>query len=227
MLSTGDPATSDPPPGRRGSLGPFLKPPVRFDILSRRVPSLGQAAEDERAAVEEIIRWLAALNAYVGDFRAGLKLLDHADAHAEFAWSWGPIACRDAGVALVNFHGALKGMREALKLCRSLKAAQKGLRPVEQRFAATFPTARAGRNGVGGGTGRRAGGTGGESRSPLPRRHDDMCDAAIAAHVSRAGRRVTHSLDGRAIRFELSEHTLWRLVAFRNEVFAVFEEGRG
>jgi hypothetical protein len=196
-----------------GCPAPFLRQPARFDILSRRVPPLGGAdGADERAAADEVLGRLHDLNAYVGDFRAGLKLFEHAEANAEFAWSWAPIACHDSGRALAKFREALKGLRAALKASASMKGARKALRPVEERFAVAFPTERAARNG--GGRGEAA---------ALPRRHDDMADAAIVAQVSRAGREVTHALGGRAIRFELSDETLWRLVAFRNEVFAAFE----
>ena len=214
MLGTGDHAVC----GNAGPFAPFLKEPARFDLLSRRVPALnGAGAAAEREALAEIARLLGGLNAYVGDFRAGLKLLDYADAHAEFAWSWGPIACRDAGAALTNFRAALKQMAEALKRCPSRAGAKRAIRPVEQRFSAAFPSARARRNGS-------AAGAGGNPASPPTRRHDDMCDARILAGVSREGRRVRHASNGRQMSFELSEHALWMLVAFRNEAFAAFEE---
>jgi hypothetical protein len=51
-----------------------------------------------------------------------------------------------------------------------------------------------------------------------------MCDAVIAANVSRRGRAVRHRENGREIRFELTEHVLWQLVALRNEAFLAIEE---
>jgi hypothetical protein len=213
MLSAGEGAMSRTARAA-GCPAPFLRQPARFDILSRRVPRLGGACgADERAAADEILRRLHDLNACVGDFRAGLKLFEHAEANAAFAWSWAPIACHDSGRALARFREALKGLRAALKSSASMKGARKALRPVEERFAVAFPTERVARNG--GGRGEAAG--------ALPRRHDDMADAAIVAQVSRAGRDVRHALGGRAIRFELSEQTLWRLVAMRNDAFSAFE----
>lgn len=193
-----------------GAGAPFGKQPERFDILSRRVPALA-VEEEEREAVDAIARLLGELNAHVGDFRAGLTLLDHADRNSAFAWSWAPIACRDAGAALMRFRLALSQMHEALASCPSLKPARKTLKPVQRRFAEAFPSGRGKQNGAA----RTA-------RVP-PRAHADMCDAAILARVSRAGRRVTHSLDGKAIRFELSERSLMRLVKLRDEAFAAFE----
>jgi hypothetical protein len=196
----------------------FLRQPDRFDILSRRVPALGRQGfggegEGERAAREAIARRLGALNAAIGDFRAGLELLDHAETHGACERSWGPIACRDAAMALLRFRAALKAIGEALKGVKPVRGTRARLKSVERRFAADFPIARAGRAGA------RAGGGGGP-----PRRHNDICDAVIAAHVSRAGRIVTHLGNGKALRFELSEPSLWRLVVLRDAAFAVFED---
>ncbi len=210
MLATGN-GTS----GHAGPFAPFLKQPVRFDILSRRVPPLdARGTATEREAIEEIVRLLGDLNAYVGDFRAGLKLLDHAEANETFAASWGPIACRDASVSLTSFREALKRMVEALRRCPSLKRAAQAIRPVEKRFVTAFPAARA-RNGRG---------VGSSARNAPPQHRNGMCDATIRAAISREGRRVLHATKGREMRFELSEQSLWRLVAFRNEVFGAFEE---
>jgi len=195
----------------------FGRRPARFDILSKRLPQLADAGGlDEPEAADEIVELLVAMNAQVGEFRAGLELFNHAEARAGFARNWGPIACRDAGAALFDFRDALKQMVAALAERRSLRRARAGLRSVEKRFAAAFPTARARRDGtVPGSEGPDA---------PVPRPHDDMCDAAILANVARAGRCVTHARDGRAIRFELSERSLWTLVGLRNDAFGAFEE---
>jgi hypothetical protein len=200
-------------PNHAVALGLFLRQPARFDILSRRVPALGGGAEEEGEAREAIARRLGDLNGSIGDFRAGLELMKLAEAHAAFQRSWAPIACRDAARALINFRAALKAIGEAVKESRALKRVPRGLKPVERRFAADFPIARARR------TARLA-----AAGAPLVRRHDDMCDAVIAAHVSHAGRRVRHASDGRELRFELSEHSLWQLVALRDAAFAAFEE---
>jgi hypothetical protein len=197
--------------------GPFLRQPPRFDILSRRVPALGGAddGEEEREAADEIARLLGELNAFVGDFRAGVELLDYSESRPDLAHNWGPIACRDGALALIGFRDALHGLVAALGRHALLRQARRALRPVERRFAAAFPSTRAGRAAC------RA------SRSaatPLPRQHDDMCDAIILANVSRRGRAVRHRESGREIRFELTEHALWQLVALRNEAFAAVEE---
>jgi hypothetical protein len=196
--------------------GAFLRQPPRFDILSRRVPALGGADDggQEREAADEIARLLGELNAFVGDFRAGVELLDYADSRADLAHNWGPIACRDGAVALIAFRDALRGLVAALGRHPPLRQVRRALRPVERRFAAAFPTARAG----------RATGRAGASAAPMPRRHDDMCDAIIVANVSRRGRAVRHRESGREIRFELTEHALWQLVALRNEAFLAIEE---
>lgn len=213
MLMTGESALK----GRAGSFRPFLKQPERFDILSRRVPALaGAGAKGERDACEEIERLLGDLNAFVGDFRAGLELMQLADAHAAFARSWGPIACRDAAMALRRFRDALRQIDDALKDCPPLKSARKGVRAAEKRFAGSFPMAR----------GRRSGAPG-NGNGTLPRPHGDMSDAAIVADVSRSGRHVAYSSDGRAIRFELAEEALWQLVALRDETFAAFPDAPG
>lgn len=210
------PGASPAMAARDGPFAPFLKQPARFDTLSRPVPALPVTAaqKSEREAIDEIAQVLGELNAYVGDFHAGLSLLDHAEANAAFAWSWGPIACRDAGAALTSFRDALKRIEEALKRCPALKRERRAMRAVERQFSAAFPSARARRNG------RARNG----EKTALPRPHDAMSDAALGADVSRNGRRVAHARDGRETRFELSEHSLWRLVALRNEAFAVFED---
>jgi hypothetical protein len=198
--------------------GPFLRRPPRFDILSRRVPELGGAgaAEEQREQAGEIARLLGQLNAFVGDFRAGVELLDYADSRADLAHNWGPIACRDAAVALLGFRDALRGLMAVLGRDPALRPARRALRPVERRFAAIFPAIRAGRNGT-----RHASP---QSQSPMPRHHNDMCDATILAHVSRRGRTVRHKKNGRELRFELTEQALWQLVALRNEAFAAIED---
>jgi hypothetical protein len=210
MLVTGESATR----GCAGPFRPFLKQPSRFDILSRRVPALaGAGAKEERDAREEVERLLGDLNAFVGDFRAGLELMQLADAQVAFARSWGPIACRDAAMALRRFRETLRQIDEALKDCPSLKGARKGARAAEKRFTGRFPMARGKRNGMA----RNGNGT-------PPRPHGDMADGAIVADVSRSGRRVAYSSDGRAIRFELAEAALWQLVTLRDEAFAAFAD---
>jgi hypothetical protein len=208
-------STRDRAMPRRAGFEPFLRQPARFDILSRRVPPF-EGADPTGDAIGEISMRLADLNGYVGDFRAGLELLKHADGHAAFARNWGPIACSDAAMALRGFRHTLRLIVEAMKQCRAPMAARNALRSVDQRFAQAFPLFRAGRNG-----GR---GNGGGAGPHGPRRHHDMCDAAILANVTQDGRLVAHSSDGKAIRFELSEQGLWQLVSFRDEVFAAFEE---
>jgi hypothetical protein len=210
MLGTRDPTT-----GRRAGFEAFLKQPARFDILSRRIPALAEAVTDD--ARGEIRDRLADLNGFVGDFRAGLELSKHADGHVAFARSWGPIACSDAALALRGFRGTLRLILEALKHGGAPSGTRGTLRSVDQRFAEAFPVSRAPRNG----SKREKQGAG----SHAPRRHHDICDAAILAHVTQDGRLVAHSRDGKAIRFELSEEGLWQLVSFRDEVFAAFEEG--
>lgn len=203
--------------GHARAPAPFLRRPPRFDILSRRVPELGgEGAAEARGQSGEIKQLLGDLNAFVGDFRAGMELLDYAETRADLAHNWGPIACRDAAVALIGFRDALRGLVAALGRDPALRPARRALRPVERRFASIFTTARAAQNGV-----RCASA---QSQSPMPRRHDDMCDAIILAHVSRRGRTVQHNKNGRALRFELTEHALWQLVALRNEAFAAIEE---
>jgi hypothetical protein len=197
--------------GSAGALGLFLRQPARFDILSRRLPELA-GADHEHDAVAEIARRLGDLNGTIGDFRAGLELMNLAEARGAFRASWAPIACRDAALALTNFRAALTAIGAALKGVRSLKGVAPRLRPVARRFASEFPAARAGRAPRNGGGG------------PPLRRHQDMCDAAIVAEVAHAGRSVRHRSEGRELRFELSEHSLWRLVALRDEAFAAFEE---
>jgi hypothetical protein len=210
MLVTGESAMR----GRAGPFRRFLKQPTRFDILSRRVPALaGAGAKEERDAREEVERLLSGLNAFVGDFRAGLELLGLADTHTAFARSWGPIACRDAAVALRRFRDTLRQIDDALKDCPPLNIARKAVRAAEKRFAGRFPMAR----------GRSNGATrNGNGKQPHP--HGDMADATIVADVSRSGRRVAYSSDGRAIRFDLAEEALWQLVALRDEAFAAFAE---
>lgn len=198
---------------RAGALALFLRSPERFDILSRRVPAL-VAGEGEREAAAEVSRRLGDLNATIGDFRAGLELMKLAEAASAFRRSWGPIACRDAALALTNFRAALKAIDVALKGAKSLRRARARLRPVERRFAADFPTVRA----------RKAAPSGAANGATHPRRHDHMSDAVIVAEVAHDGRSVRHRGDGRELRFDLSEHSLWRLVALRDEVFAAFGE---
>jgi hypothetical protein len=118
-------------------------------------------------------------------------------------------------VALLGFRDSLRGLVAALGSHASLRRARRTLRPVERRFAAVFPTTRAAR-----GNGRASV----PSDTPTPRRHDDMCDAVILARVTLHGRAVRHRGDGREIRFELTEHALWQLVALRNDAFLAVEE---
>jgi hypothetical protein len=214
MLDTGNDAVSEAEASNPAvSLAVFLREPDRFDILSRRVPALGTAAaaQGERTALAAIERRLGELNAALGDFRAGLTLFELAETNAAFQRSWGPIACRDAALALTKFRAAVKAIGEALKACPTLRGARTRLRPVERRLAEEFPV-----------TTRGASRAGAQDQAPAV--HGAMCDAAIAADIFRAGRRVSHARDGRALHFTLSEASLWRLVALRDEAFAVFEE---
>ncbi len=132
-----------------------------------------------------------------------------------FHASWGPIAARDAALALAAFRASLKAIGEALKGVRSLRGTQARLKPVERRFAAEFPMVRAG----------RAAANGHANGEAPPRGRGAMSDAILLAEIAHEGRNVQHRSEGRELRFELSERSLWRLVALRDAAFAAFEGG--
>lgn len=187
----------------------FMRPPERFDALSRRVPPAGSRASHGGATHAEALRRLAELNACVGDFKAGLDLFELAQQQKAFSASWVPTACRDAGRALARFRAALQAITAALSEDPAARDAKRDIGRVERRFSEVFPASR-----------RKPA----DSAQPCAVRHRDIEDAGPLDDVLLAGRSATYLGCEPPIRFDLGRDTLWRLVALRDAAFAVFED---
>lgn len=189
-----------------------------FDsIADETVPHIntnGFSALDQEQA-DSIYMLLENLNSLIDHFRNAVELFNYADSHADKRMAWCAIACRDASMTIGHFHETLEYVLRAVKKCPPLKSEkrERALRSVVGRAKAQLPekirhtTAHSTKH----------------FGTPDARRKNRLRGTPILVqNCWTAEGKVTHSVDGDELSFEMNENTVLKLQELRNGVFAAF-----